>query len=357
MEKELLVLSEELIRNGLNIDLVVVNTIDTAYFPSADINLVDLQTRQIRFVLIPLVKYLRDTKPEVMFSAETPMNAMAIIARMITGFPKRLIVSERNHLSSVTKNAIRLGDRIRPWLVQNLYPKADLIITVSKGVAKDLIESYKIDIDKIQPIYNMFDINKIVSASQSTPQCSWLEKDASPIIINVGRLSSQKDHATLIKAFAIAKAKRKCRLLILGEGAERPTLINLIQDLNLDDDVFMPGFVSNPYAYIARAKLFVLSSAWEGLPGALIEALACGIPVVSTDCPSGPAEILENGKYGLLTPVRDAQALADAILDTLKHPKPSTMLHQRAMDFSIEKIFPQYLEILQTASVRTSKLL
>lgn len=357
VEKQSLILAGELIKRGLNLELVVVNTINTAYTPSHGIHLIDLKARQIRFALMPLVKYLRTAQPQVMFSAETPVNSLAIMGRIIAGFPKRLIVSERNHLSSVTKNATRMGDRLRPLLVKYLYPQADLIVTVSDGVAGDLIHSCNINKNKVRTIYNMFDIKKIVSDSLVKPHHPWLEKDDTPIIVNTGRLSLQKDHETLIKAFAILRSRKACRLLILGEGAERPRLMQLANQLNVADDLLMPGFVSNPFAYLAQAKAFVLSSAWEGLPGALIEALACGVPVVSTDCPSGPAEILEHGKYGALTPVGDPHALADAILKTLDAPLPSDILHRRAMDFSIENIIPQYLDILQPDPFHTPSLL
>lgn len=122
-------------------------------------------------------------------------------------------------------------------------------------------------------------------------------------------------------------------------------LLQLAKDLNVINDIFMPGFVSNPYAFMAKAKVFVLSSAWEGLPGVLIEALACGIPIVATDCPSGPAEILENGRYGRLIPIGEEQAMAEAISEMLDHPHSTSMLRQRAMDFSAENIISQYLNI------------
>lgn len=349
MEKQSLILAEQLLQRGFNLDLVVINTLHSAYAPNPNINLVDLKAAKIRFALPALIKYLRTTKPQVVLSAETPVNSLAILARMITGIPEHLIVSERNHLTSVAKNATRMADRFRHSLVKYLYPHSDLILTVSKGVEKDLISSSKINKKKIRSIYNMFDVNRIIAQSQARLEPLWHGKGKLPIIINVGRLSSQKDHETLIRAFAILRSKKACRLLILGEGSERPKLISLARELKVNDDVLMPGFVSNPFAYMAQANVFALSSAWEGLPGVLIEALACGVPVVSTDCPTGPAEILENGKYGVLTPVGNPFELAEAILKTLDHPLASNVLQKRAMDFSIENIMPQYLEILQPA--------
>ncbi len=357
VEKVSLILAEELIKRGVDLDLVVINTINSAYTPNPNINLIDLKTKQIRYALPALVKYLRTARPEIMFSAETPVNSLALVGKIITGYPKRIVVSEHNHLSSVTRHATRLGDHIRPLLVKYLYPRADLIVPVSNGIANDLIASYKVNKNKVRTIYNMFDIKAIISSSQAKTEHPWLDKYAPPLIINAGRLSPQKDQATLIKAFAILRTRMACRLLILGEGTERSNLLELAQKLNVADDMLMPGFVSNPFAFVAQARVFVLSSAWEGLPTALIEALACGTPVVSTDCPSGPAEILEDGKFGPLTPVGDEHALAEAILKTLEHPLPAAILRQRALDFSIENIIPKYLEIFQSASFPTSGLL
>jgi glycosyltransferase involved in cell wall biosynthesis len=165
------------------------------------------------------------------------------------------------------------------------------------------------------------------------------------VILGVGRLTPAKDFPTLLRAFARVRQVRAVRLVILGEGELRGTLEALVRDLGLEDSVSLPGFVQNPYAYMARAKLFVLSSAWEGFGSALVEAMACGLPVVSTDC-GGPSEILEGGMYGRLVPVGDPQALAEAILTALVEPPQADLLRARAEDFSVEKIADQYLEVL-----------
>jgi glycosyltransferase involved in cell wall biosynthesis len=350
IERQLLLLSDELRRRGLDVDLVVVNTANTAYAPDSSAQLVDLKAARISRGLVPLVNYLRRTRPQVMISAETPVNVLALLARMITGIPKRLVVSERIHLSSAVAHATRPQDYWRPLLIRCLYPFADQVVAVSKGVAADLTASAGLKAAAIRPLYNMFDISHILAESQCDPALPWLGRDASPVIITAGRLSPQKDQHTLIRAFAILRSRRPCRLLILGTGPEQPGLQELARELHVEDDILMAGFVANPFACVARAAVFVLSSAWEGLPGVLIEALACGTPVVSTDCPSGPSEILENGKYGALTPVGDAQALAEAISSMLEHPLPGEVLRRRAMDFSIERIIPQYLEVLQVES-------
>jgi len=166
----------------------------------------------------------------------------------------------------------------------------------------------------------------------------------------VGRLTEQKDFSTLLQAFAQVRAQRQARLLLLGEGEMRDELTALGLALGIAKDLSLHGFTNNPFAYMARAAVFVLSSAYEGLPGVLIQALACGCPVVSTDCPSGPSEILENGQYGRLVPVGDPAAMAQAILSTLEAPPDRGLLQKQASLFSVDRAVEQYLEVLFTPS-------
>jgi glycosyltransferase involved in cell wall biosynthesis len=346
-ERELLLLTGELARRGWDLDVILINRIGSAYSASPEINVVSLEASHIRYALVKLAKYLRAAQPEVLLSAETPVNVLAILGKEITGFPRRLIVSEHNHLSMVARHATRLGDSLRPYLARWLYPRTDLVIAVSRGVADDLIRSCKIQPAKVRTIYNMFDIDEIVGKSKIRPEEAWLQNNHLPFIINVGRLTPQKDQATLIRAFAIVRSTRECHLVILGEGTERNRLLQLAQRLGVDDTLYMPGFVANPYSYMRASSVFALSSAWEGLPGALIEALACGTPVVSTDCPSGPAEILESGRYGILAPVGDPRALAEAIMKAMDEPPPGDTLRRRALDFSVERILPEFIAAFQ----------
>jgi glycosyltransferase involved in cell wall biosynthesis len=337
----MLTLARELTQRGWDLDLLVVNRRDSAYSASTNVRIVDLAAPRIRSALLPLTGYLRKAKPVVMLSAETPVNALAILARAITGFPKRLVVSERNHLSSVARHAQRPADRLRIALVRHMYPRADLVVAVSQSVGTDLIRAGRLPPELVRTIHGMFDIDAIIRESQSAPPEFFSLGGQSPVILSAGRLNPQKDQATLIRAFSMIRSSLPCRLLILGEGAERPRLQQLAQHLGVAQDVFMPGFVANPYACMAASAVFVLSSAWEGLPGVLIEALACGLPVVSTDCPGGSAEILEDGRYGILTPVGDASALAEAVRKTLEKPIPAESLRRRARDFSIEHVLPE----------------
>jgi glycosyltransferase involved in cell wall biosynthesis len=168
------------------------------------------------------------------------------------------------------------------------------------------------------------------------------------VILGVGRLTEQKDFSTLMRAFTCVRAKRAARLVILGEGKLREDLEDLASKLGIQADVEMPGFVENPLQYMARASVLVLSSKYEGLPGVLIQAMACGCPVVSTDCPGGSAEILDNGKYGVLVDIGDAEGMAKAILSELDNPTANDILRRRAEDFSVEHAVSNYLKLLDS---------
>ena len=172
----------------------------------------------------------------------------------------------------------------------------------------------------------------------------WFAPGAPPVILGAGRLTEQKDFPTLIRAFALVRKKHPARLMILGEGEERSKLETLVQELGLEKEVSLPGFVDNPYKYMKRAAVFVLSSRWEGFPNVLVEAMALGTPVVSTDCPNGPAEILENGKWGELVPVGETQSLASAVLRTLDRVDVVRVkgAAERADQFRVESIIREY---------------
>jgi glycosyltransferase involved in cell wall biosynthesis len=231
-------------------------------------------------------------------------------------------------------------------LIGKVYPLAERIVTVSRGVADDLATCTGLPRVTIGTIYNPILTTEIAEKAQAPISHTWLPPTAIPVILGVGRLVPQKDFPTLLKAFAHVHRKQPARLLILGEGRERAKLEALASELGIAEKVLLPGFEPNPYAFMSQASVFVLSSAWEGLPNALIEALACGCPVVSTNCPSGPQEILGNGAFGPLVPVGEDRALAEAILHTLEQPPNSDRLRSRAAEFDIQTIAQQYLQAL-----------
>jgi glycosyltransferase involved in cell wall biosynthesis len=238
-----------------------------------------------------------------------------------------------------------LRHRLLKYAVRRSFRYADIVIAVSRGLAEQLVSSLLLEQDRIRAIYNGVDIERIGSLSKEQGR-SFFSDQRGPLIIGVGRLNPQKNFALLIRAVALVIKQRACRLLILGEGSERPSLEGLCCKLNVGNVVAMPGFVANPFAYMAEASVFVLSSIHEGLPTVLIEAMACGTPVVSTDCPAGPREILSDGRYGSLVPMNDVEALATAILNTLEHPLPADVLKARAQYFSLEAYIDAYQKLL-----------
>jgi glycosyltransferase involved in cell wall biosynthesis len=226
------------------------------------------------------------------------------------------------------------------------YLAADGITAVSQGIAEDLVCSFGLPRERVTTIYNPVVTPELLAQAQAPLDHPWFAPDAPPVILGVGRLHPQKDFPTLLRAFARVRAVRVVRLVILGEGEQRAALQQLVAELGLTKDVALPGFVGNPFAYMARAGVFVLSSAYEGLPGVLIQALACGCPVVSTDCPSGPGEILEQGAYGPLVGVGDVAALAQAMLALLAHPPAAERLRHRAAEFSLDRAVDRYWRVL-----------
>jgi glycosyltransferase involved in cell wall biosynthesis len=279
-----------------------------------------------------------------MLSIMNHTSIIALWARRLVGAPGQVVVSVRNTLSDSAGHASDRRGRLMPLLIKRFYPWADGIVTVSNGVADDLAQVTGIR-ERIQAIYNPVVTPELREKVQAPLAHPWFGPGEPPVVLAVGRLTMQKDFSTLIQAFAQVRRARAARLLILGEGAERPVLEELVRQLGLEQDVSLPGFVTNPYPYMARASLFVLSSRWEGLPGVLIEALYCGAPLIATDCPSGPREILADGQYGQLVPVGDATALALAIEAALagKTPIPSK---ESWRPFELETVLDQYITVL-----------
>ncbi|MGQ7242111.1 glycosyltransferase [Salinicola sp. V024] len=294
-----------------------------------------------------LVHYLVTTRPDALLAAKTHTNLLAIWAKQLAGVSTRIIVSERTQLSVTIANTKKWRWRYVAPLIAHSYPYADRIVAVSNGVADDLVITTGLARQTVQTIYNPTVTPQIAKLATELPSHPWLSAPAtSPVIVAAGRLVTQKNFKLLLRAFALLRTQYPARLIILGEGDDRAALEALGDELGISEDISLPGFVDNPYAYFARAALFVLSSNYEGLPGVLIQALACGCPVVSTDCPSGPDEILANGKYGCLSPVGNVDALANAMRDTLSAPLPSHLLIQHANMFSLKRSANEFLEIL-----------
>ena len=308
------------------------------------VRLVDLKARRASTSLPALVRYLHRERPEVLLSVMYT-NIIALLARRLAGTSTRVVVCEQNTLSIDTHEGSDWRGRLMPSLCRLFYPWAQAIVAVSGGVADDLSRVTGIPRQRIQVIYNPVVTPELRDKAQVPLHHPWFASGEPAVLLAVGRLSPQKDFPTLIQAFARVRRTRRARLLILGEGEQRPELEALVKKLGLEGDACLPGFVENPYPYMTQASLFILSSRWEGLPTVLIEALQCGLPVVSTDCPSGPREILMDGKYGQLVPVGDVTALSKAIEISLAgngHAPPP----QSWRPFELDRVINQYTALL-----------
>ncbi len=309
------------------------------------LQVVDLKAPRVLLSIPALTSYLRRTRPDALLSTLDYANVAALWARYLARSPRKVAVNEQNTISLTSQHSSQYRQRLVPRLVKHFYPWADHVIGNSQGVAQDLSKITGLPQSQIQIIYNPVVTTELQEKAKASPKHPWLETGQPPVVLAVGRLMMQKDFPTLIQAFADVRRATPARLLILGEGPDRPALETLIRNLNLEKDVSLLGFVENPYAYMSRASLFVLSSRWEGLPTVLIEALYCGVPVISTDCPSGPREILADGQYGRLVPMQDPVSLAEGIKLGLagRTPLPSK---DSWRPYELNTIVEQYIKIL-----------
>lgn len=348
-ERGALKLAEGFARRGFDVDLVLA----AAEGPRlselpADVRLVDLRSRRVLTSLPGLVRYLRREKPYALVSVLDHANVVALWARKLARYPERVVVVEQNTLSEAARHGKSRRDRMMPRMVMRFYPWADYIVGVSAGVTEDLTRLANLSPEKVHVIFNPIVTSDIGEKARDPIDHAWF-RDGSSVLVAAGRLRPQKDFSTLLHAFSQVRARRPARLLILGEGPERARLEALVRQLDITADVSLPGSTSNPYMYMSRATAFVLSSRWEGLPTVLIEALSCGVPVIATDCPSGPREILADGLYGALVPVGDVNALAsamDAALDGVLQRPPDRSWRP----YELEAVVDDYLRLLSISS-------
>ena len=339
-------LASGLAARGVPVDLVLVRAEGEYLAELPDgVRLVDLGSSRTAASFLKLVRYLRRERPDVVLSALTPTNVVALIAKLLFRRSLRVFVRQDSTFTEEFDSGSfkeRGVLRVLKWLL----PTADGIVTVSQGVAADLRSVAPAASYKVITIYNPVVWPDHIEKAVSSVDHPWFQDQNIPVVLSVGRLVPVKEHASLLKAFAHLLEARPARLVILGEGPERRNLTELAERLGISRHVDMPGFEPNPLAYMSRSKVFVLPSKYEGFGNVLPEAMACGTPVVSTDCRSGPSEILEDGKWGHLVPVGDWRSMAEAILETLDNPIPSDRLISRAQAFSADVSIDRYLEIL-----------
>jgi glycosyltransferase involved in cell wall biosynthesis len=269
----------------------------------------------------------------------------ALLAKALFRLHARVVLSQRNMF---TMDRGPVQTRLRFLRYRLLSPHADACVCISRGVADEMRTLGLLPESKIHVVYNPVVTRELLSQMEESPEHPWFMDGEPPVVLGVGRLGAQKDFATLIRAFAlVARERADARLLILGEGKQRPALEKLLHELRLSDRASLPGYAVNPYPYMKRAALFVLTSRFEGFGNVVAEALACGCNVVATDCRSGPSEILDGGKYGRLARVGDPGDVARQILAALADPLPPALLRERASFFSESRAVEGWQTILQ----------
>jgi len=342
------------VAEGIQVELVGYRKA-TPFFPDElpeAVSFVHLGTRSKLLTTIALWLYLRRRRPAVIYAATHIDNLILVRASGLPGVVTRVWLSVHN-------NYVRSGKRTDPKSqnrklaqVRRQYAKAEGVIAVSEGVRRDLTETLGLSAGKVHTAYNAVLDPSIVQRSKESVDHPWFKDNTGiPVVISVGRLARQKDYPTLLRAFARLRLQRPLRLIILGEGKERQALEAMVREMGLQEVVQLPGYVDNPYAWLRQSDLFVLSSAWEGFGNVLAEALGLGLPVVSTNCPSGPSEILQDGRYGELVPVGDDEALAASMVKVLDGHGPEVDAHAATAPYWSDASARRYLALFGLPSL------
>lgn len=334
-------------QRGLELDLVLARKTGPYLDQVPEgVRIIDFSKDHCRQVLWFLARYLRQERPALLISHLGRANLAAVIARWLSGSQTPLALVEHN-TPSRERVFGTLHVKVLTLMKRLLYHYADALITVSRAAARDLETEIKSKNDRVLTIYNPIIEPSLLFEQLEPSGHLWLDHKTVSVVLAVGRLQKQKNFDLLLDAFRLLRNHRPVRLVILGEGAQRFDLERRLGDLNLRNDVDLPGFVNNPYAYMSKADVLVLSSKYEGFGNVLVEAMACGCPVVATDCPSGPEEILDRGRWGPLLPVGDVHALTEAMIHVLDYPISKEQLKQRSLDFTADRSVEAYLELIQ----------
>ncbi len=334
-------LSNELSRRGYSVDLLALDATGPLKDRASDaVRIIDLACHRARYALPRLLKYMIAAKPDVMIGVVPHVNVLVILASLLMVFGRpRVIATEQ---AALRASSTTWRDRVLLFLLRAAYRVPSKVVCCSEGIRRELIEELGLPERQVETIHNAVVGPQALADLERPAEDPWLTASKDPIIVTVGRLHPQKDQETLLRAFAKVVERRPARLLILGEGEDRAALEALAAELGISQRVHLPGYVFDSLAQMKAADLFVLSSRFEGLPTVLIEALLCGLPIVSTDCEHGPREILQDGRYGTLIPVGDVAALAAAMLRALAAAPDPEGQRRRAMEFTVAQAASRY---------------
>jgi len=320
------------------------------------VKVVDLRSGRAPTTLMPLARYFRERRPGMILSVGRSLNGIAFLARRVARHGGPLVLAEHTTVSAALRQDRSRQHQWGAWLARRAYRRADTVVSVSHGAARDLIATLDVPAGNVRVLYNPVVTERLTRLAAEPAEMPWPEGDGIPLLIALGRFGSEKNFDGLLDAFAAVRRERPARLLLLGDGPQRPALEQKVRHHGLEADVAMPGFRPNPYAAMTRSDLLVLPSRHEALPTVLIEALGLGLPIVATDCPNGPREILDNGRYGRLAPVGDTAALTRAILQSLDETVDRHALRARGQEFTTEPRTREYIalfeEILQRPRYR-----
>ena len=335
---------------GYDVDLLVVRTSGPYRdLVRKDIQIIELPAHKVLFNIFKLAEYLKKSEPVALYSTLKHVNIAAIIAARLSRAKTKIVIREAsNLLNSFNRN---LFQKIAYLLVPFIYKRADVIVAVSKGVAESIRDYCGIDINRIRILPNPSITDDIFEKANVVPTHPFFDKLDKQILLGVGRLSYQKNFQSLIKAFSQLKTEGYDQLLLIiaGEGDDREELESLIKLLGLEKEISLPGFISNPYSYMKHSQVFVLSSRFEGSPNVLVEAMVCGASIVSTDCPSGPREILEDGTLAPLVELDNVEALKEGIIEALlkiDSKKHKDLLLKKAYQYHVSNSVKGYEEII-----------
>ena len=338
-------LAPEIAARGYSVDLLHVRghgpRLDD---PPPGVRKVDLGARHAETALPALVRYLRREQPDVLMSGKDRINRTAYLARKLAGVSLTQVFRFGTTASVALPGRPLLERSLQRWSFRHLYPRVDRILVPSEGVREDLVEQFGVPGEKVRTVPTPVVPERLFEEPRARPDHPWLQPGGPPVVLGVGELSARKDFQTLVRAFARLRQRRECRLILVGRGRQEKALRSLARDLGVAEDVDLAGFQSDPYGFMAHSDVLALTSRWEGLGFVLIEAMALGTPVVATDCPSGPREILRDGHLGPLVEVGDWQGLAVALGHALADPPSPDRLREAVRRYGIAEATSRYLE-------------
>jgi glycosyltransferase involved in cell wall biosynthesis len=348
-EKVVCSVASALSASGFKIDLLLMKA-EGALLPDVDpaVQLFDLGAGRAVRSIIPVARYLRSERPDVLLCGLEHANVVGLVSRIIANVQTRLVITAHCFPMLSRKYSSGLRVRLLESLARILYRQADLVVAVSSGVAQDLKQSRGVSERRLRVIHNPIQTAAVLEQARETIDDPWFSNGAEPVVLSLGRLVPEKHHRDLISAFKLVEKRCAARLVIVGDGPLRSSLEDQVERLNLTHCVRFLGFEKNPYRYLARAALSVLTTRIEGFGNVIVESLLLGVPIVAIAGSGGPDEILENGRYGKLVPAGDINALAYAMERSLAGARDPFGLRDRAACFSESRIIPQYVAAIES---------